>query len=182
MGEGCGCVRGCVRGCVCVGEWAGGVCVGVCVGLGVCGCVCVCVRVCVGVCGSVCVWVCGCVGGGREGGRVVVVRTRCDAQVSVHLLPSACVVVVVRTVCIACVKWAIASALTPLAGLTSRETLYACSLRRQVPGVPSGTHHPTPRRRKRLRGTPTSPPLLRRKGERNLFHLLGVGCPWSGIL
>ena len=41
-----------------------------------------------------------------------------------------------------------------------------CSLRRQVPGVSGAKNHPTPRRGKRLRGTPTSlPPLLRRKGR-----------------
>ena len=29
---------------------------------------------------------------------------------------------------------------------------------------------------------PPHPPLVRKKGERNLFHLLGVGCPGSGLL
>ena len=47
-------------------------------------------------------------------------------------------------------KWTSASAL--------RKPPYACSLRRQVPGVPSGLHHPTLSRGKRLRGSPTSPP------------------------
>ena len=42
--------------------------------------------------------------------------------------------------------------------------------------------HPTPSRGKRLRGPPTSPPSPSEEGERNLFHLLGVGCPRSGIL
>ena len=36
-------------------------------------------------------------------------------------------------------------------------------------------------RGKRLRGTPTSPSSPSEEGERNLFHLLGVGCPGSGM-
>ena len=40
--------------------------------------------------------------------------------------------------------------------------------------------HPTPRRGKRLRGTPTSLPSPSEEGGRNLFHLLGVECPGSG--
>ena len=39
---------------------------------------------------------------------------------------------------------------------------------------------PTLRRGKRLRGTPTSLPTPSEEGGRNLFHLLGVGCPGSG--
>ena len=42
-------------------------------------------------------------------------------------------------------------------------------------------NHPTPRRGKRLRGSPTSPPTPLEEGERNFVHLLGVGCPGSGM-
>ena len=41
--------------------------------------------------------------------------------------------------------------------------------------------HPIPSRGKRLRGTPTSPPSPSEEGGRNLFHRLGVECPWSGM-
>ena len=75
-----------------------------------------------------------------------------------------------------------ASAPVPSAGLTSRKKPYALSLRRQVPGVPGGTHHPTPSRGKRLRGTPSSLPTPSEEGVRNLFHRLEVECPWSGML
>ena len=78
--------------------------------------------------------------------------------------------------CVQRIKWASASALAPSAGLSSRKKTYACSLRRQVPGVPK--HKSSPNRK----SSPPHPPLLRRKGGRNLFHLLGVGCPGSGMI
>ena len=58
---------------------------------------------------------------------------------------------------------------------------YALSLRRQVPGVPrcKKKPHPTPIRGKRLRDTPVSPPTPSEEGGCNLFHRLGVECPWS---
>ena len=80
-------------------------------------------------------------------------------------------------------KWVSASALTPSAGLTSRQKTLRLSLRRQVPGVPQvQIPHPTPSRGKRLRGSQASPPTPSEDGRRNLFHRLGVECPWSGML
>ena len=79
-------------------------------------------------------------------------------------------------------KWASASALASSAGLSSRQKPSACSLRRQVPGIPKAKPHPTPSRGKRLRGSPTSHTNSFGGRERNLFHLFGVGCPRSGIL
>ena len=75
-----------------------------------------------------------------------------------------CVSLVIRTHACTELNGLAASALAPSAGLTSRQKSYACSLRRQVPGVPRCKTHPTPSRGKRLRGSPTSPPL-RRKGS-----------------
>ena len=60
---------------------------------------------------------------------------------------------------------------------------YALSLRRQVPGVPeckSFTQFQF--EEKDCEARRPHPPLLRRKGGRNLFHRLGVECPWSGML
>ena len=80
-------------------------------------------------------------------------------------------------------KWVSASALTPSAGLTSRtKTLRpfppkAGSRRPQCKYItqPQGEE-------KDCEARPPHPPLLRRKGGRNLFHRLGVECPWSGML
>ena len=104
------------------------------------------------------------------------------------------VVVVVRTgascECLsshmrACIKlkWVSANALTPSAGLTSRSK----TLRPFPPKAGSGRSqvqkpHPTPIRGKRLRDTPASLPTPSEEGGRNLFHRLGVECPWSGLL
>ena len=76
-----------------------------------------------------------------------------------------------------------ASAPAPSAGLTSRKKPYACSLRRQVPGVPSAnlTQPQTQGEEKDCEAHPPHPPLLRRKQRSNLFHRLGVGCPGSGM-
>ena len=76
-----------------------------------------------------------------------------------------------------------ASAPAPSAGLTSRKKPYACSLRRQVPGVPSAnlTQPQLQGEEKDCEAHPPHPPLLRRKQRSNLFHRLGVGCPGSGM-
>ena len=67
------------------------------------------------------------------------------------------------------------TALVRSAGLTSRKKPYACSLRRQVPGVPSANHIQPQVEEKRLRGKPTShPPLLRRKGGRGGGRFLSI--------
>ena len=59
---------------------------------------------------------------------------------------------------------------------------YALSLRRQVPGVPKCKKlTPLQFEEKDCGDTPVSPPTPPEKGVCNLFHLLGVGCPWSGI-
>ena len=63
-------------------------------------------------------------------------------------------------------KRAGASALVPSAGLTSRKKgPYACSLRRQVKGVPSANLPKA--REKDCEARPPHPPLLRRKGRAN---------------
>ena len=80
-------------------------------------------------------------------------------------------------------KWTSASALVPSAGLTSRKknpTPFPSEGRFQA--SPVQIHHPTPSRGKRLRGSPASPPTPTEEGGRNLFHRLGVECPWSGML
>ena len=80
-------------------------------------------------------------------------------------------------------KWASASAQAPSAGLSSRQHPYACSLRRQVPGV-RGTNLTQPQVEEKdcEARPPHHPPTPSEEGVRNLFHLLGVGCPWTGIL
>ena len=147
------------------GEW----CVG--------GCVWVCVGVRVGV------WVC--VGGGRRGGGREGWVGVCGwvggggggtdrAMTSVSLS-------IQRTHACNELKRAGASALTPSAGLTSRNATIRLFPPKAGSRRPRWQNHPTPRRGKRLRGTPTSLPSPSEEGERNLFHLLGVGCPGSGM-
>ena len=102
---------------------------------------------------------------------VVVVRTRCNAQVSVHLRAHMQLII-----------WASDSALAPSAGLTSRYPTTSVPSEGRIQASPGAKHHLTPSRGKRLRGSPTSPPTPSEEGERNLFHLLGVGCPKSRIL
>ena len=46
---------------------------------------------------------------------------------------------------------------------------------------PGAKPNPTPSRGKRLRGPPSSPSTPSEEGGRNLFHLLGVGGPGSGM-
>ena len=80
-------------------------------------------------------------------------------------------------------KWASARAPAPSAGLSSRQKPCACSLRRQVPGVPQVQNLTQPQvEEKDCEASPTSPPTPSEEGRRNLFHLLGVGCTRSGIL
>ena len=100
------------------------------------------------------------VGGG--GVVVVVVRTECSTRVSGHARTRMHLIG--------------ASAPVPSAGLTSRKPL---SLFPTEAGSkhPQCKPHPTPRRGKILRGSPTSPPAREESRGCNIFHRLGVGCP-----
>ena len=70
---------------------------------------------------------------------------------------------------------------TDPSGWTDQLEPKACFPLKAGSRLPRCKPHPIPRRGKILRGSPTSPPFLRSKWEgRNLFHLLGVGCPGSG--
>ena len=102
---------------------------------------------------------------------VVVVRTMCYARMSVHARTRMHPIKTDQSQCTGPFGWT-----------DQLKPRYACSLRKQVPGVPSAKSPNPKARKKKLRGTPTSPPLLWRKGERNLFRLLGAGCPGSGMI
>ena len=93
---------------------------------------------------------------------VVVVRTECSTRVSGHARTRMHLIG--------------ASAPVPSAGLTSRKPL---SLFPTEAGSkhPQCKPHPTPRRGKILRGSPTSPPAREESRGCNIFHRLGVGCP-----
>ena len=64
---------------------------------------------------------------------------------------------------------------SPFGWTDQPETHYACSLRRQVPGVPSANLAQPQDEEKDCEARPPHSPLLRREGGNNLFHLLGVG-------
>ena len=95
-----------------------------------------------------------------------VVRTMCNTRVSIHA-------------CAPCneIKRTSASALA-----LRPETPYACSLRRQVPGIPNGKITQPRGEEKDCEARPPHSPLRRKGGGRNLFHLFGVGCHGSGLL
>ena len=80
------------------------------------------------------------------------------------------------------IKWAGASAPTPSAGLTSRQSPTPLPPKAGS-GRPWCKHLTQPQvAEKDCEARHPHPPLLRRKGGRNLFHRLDVECSWSGML
>ena len=67
---------------------------------------------------------------------------------------------------------------SPFGWTVQPETPHACSLRRQVPGVPSAKLTQHQGEEKDCEARPTSSPSPTEEGRRNLLHLLGVGCLW----
>ena len=103
---------------------------------------------------------------------VVVVRTECCTCMSVHTRTRMQLIKMGQCQCTDPFGWTDQPAKNP--------TPFASESRFQA--SPEQKPHPTPSRGKRLRGTPASPPTPPEEGGRNLFHRLGVKCPWSGML
>ena len=89
----------------------------------------------------------------------MVVRTVCMARVSVHT----------RQLRATNSKKASTSVLAPSAGLSSRKPTTPVPSEGRFQASPGANHHPTPRRGKRLRGTPTSPPSPSEEGGAQSF-------------
>ena len=96
--------------------------------------------------------------------------TACVPKQRGHLVQTTRLVVVVRTICNVLMSvhthahcnWFNGPTMVPSAGLTSRKNLHVLFLRMHVPSVPSPNL--TQPQDKKMRNTPTSPPLNRRKG------------------
>ena len=102
---------------------------------------------------------------------VVVVLTKCSARMFVHTHTRMQLIKMDQCQCTGPFGW------TDQPKKTPRLFAPKAGSRR-----PQCKIQPTPSRGKRLPGTPASLPTPSEKGRRHLFHLLGVGCPGSGIL
>ena len=107
-------------------------------------------------------------GGGRGGGCGGIGGSAADRVYDTHLWPCAPT----------CVRELKRTSASPFGWIVQPEHPYACSLRRQVPGVGSGVYHPTPSRGKRLRGSPASPPTPSEEGEAQSFPSPRHWMPW----